>query len=119
MVEMQIEGCPAGHQQSELREWPLSKIWHPSFLLEAIRMSLSALMQDVRAQMHVMGEWALPVATMTAQFGFRPLYLHLIFMNFSSPISAPNPACKHPSHEFCLLHHHIASKDNQCCKIVD
>lgn len=49
--------------------------------------------------MQVMGLWALPVATMTAQLGFRPLYLHLMFMNFSNPMSAPKPACKHPGHQ--------------------
>ena len=38
-------------------------------------------------------EASIPVATMTAQLGLRPLYLHLMFMNFSSPMSAPNPAC--------------------------
>mmetsp|Transcript_4613 Transcript_4613/g.10930 ORF Transcript_4613/g.10930 Transcript_4613/m.10930 type:complete len:239 (+) Transcript_4613:551-1267(+) len=32
------------------------------------------------------------VATMTAAFGFKPLYRHLILKNFSIPISAPNPA---------------------------
>ena len=38
-------------------------------------------------------EASIPVATMTAQLGFKPLYLHLMFMNFSSPMSAPKPAC--------------------------
>ena len=32
------------------------------------------------------------MATMTAQLGFSPLYRHLIFMNFSMPMSAPKPA---------------------------
>mmetsp|Transcript_13594 Transcript_13594/g.53643 ORF Transcript_13594/g.53643 Transcript_13594/m.53643 type:complete len:463 (-) Transcript_13594:359-1747(-) len=35
---------------------------------------------------------ALTVATMTAQWGFMPLLLHFRFMNFSRPMSAPNPA---------------------------
>ena len=41
---------------------------------------------------------SIPVATMTAQLGFRPLYLHLMFMNFSKPMSAPKPACSTCSH---------------------
>mmetsp|Transcript_14808 Transcript_14808/g.41264 ORF Transcript_14808/g.41264 Transcript_14808/m.41264 type:complete len:252 (+) Transcript_14808:625-1380(+) len=32
------------------------------------------------------------VATITAAFGFNPLYRHLMLKNFSIPISAPNPA---------------------------
>lgn len=32
------------------------------------------------------------VATMTAASGRRPLVLHLMFMNFSMPMSAPKPA---------------------------
>mmetsp|Transcript_10912 Transcript_10912/g.26221 ORF Transcript_10912/g.26221 Transcript_10912/m.26221 type:complete len:206 (+) Transcript_10912:244-861(+) len=32
------------------------------------------------------------VATITAAFGFRPLYRHLMLKNFSMPMSAPNPA---------------------------
>ena len=59
-----------------------------------------------------------PVATMTAQLGFRPLYLHLMFMNFSNPISAPNPACKHPSQQLkplisTLLEGHLVLQDAQ------
>ena len=37
---------------------------------------------------------ALTVATIIAIFGLRPLYRHLIFINFSIPISAPKPAYK-------------------------
>ena len=55
---------------------------------------------------------------MTAQLGFRPLYLHLMFMNFSNPISAPNPACTHPSHQLkplisTLLGGHLVLQDDQ------
>lgn len=35
---------------------------------------------------------ALIVATITAAFGVKPEYLHLISQNFSKPISAPKPA---------------------------
>ena len=30
---------------------------------------------------------------MMAALGVRPLYRHLMFMNFSMPMSAPKPAC--------------------------
>ena len=33
-----------------------------------------------------------PVATITTQSGVSPLYRHLMFMNFSAPMSAPKPA---------------------------
>ena len=36
------------------------------------------------------------MATMTMQLGVRPLALHLMFMNFSMPMSAPKPACMRP-----------------------
>ena len=38
--------------------------------------------------------WWVPVATMTMQLGVRPLARHLMFMNFSMPMSAPKPACR-------------------------
>lgn len=38
------------------------------------------------------GERGAPVATMTTQSGERPLERHLMFMNFSAPMSAPKPA---------------------------
>jgi len=31
------------------------------------------------------------VATITAALGLRPLYRHLMFMNFSQPMSEPKP----------------------------
>lgn len=35
---------------------------------------------------------ALTVATITTALGLRPLVRHLMFINFSMPISAPKPA---------------------------
>ena len=44
-----------------------------------------------------------PVATMTAQSGFKPLCRHLILKNFSAPMSAPKPAYKPTSNKLAYV----------------
>lgn len=62
-------------------------------------------------------EHSIPVATMTAQLGFKLLYRHLIFMNFSSPMSEPKPACIVPQACIGIGLAWLAGRPAQCMQV--